>query len=93
VKAVHYGEGKPPAELFSDPVIGEVNFSVMDKRLILADDVVSTGKTLKKVKGMLLEAGAKRILSVALYVKPSAMHIPDLFAEKEERCLLFPWER
>lgn len=92
LRVIHYGEGKPPNELFSHPVVETPDFEIQGRSFVLIDDIISTGLTLREAKTRLLEMGSKRVLTVSVFAKPHASFPPDLFSESEARCVIFPWE-
>ena len=39
---------------------------VANRNIMLLDDVITTGSTVEEIRGVLLQAGAKQVLAVAL---------------------------
>lgn len=60
--------------------------------ILLFDDVVDSGETLKVAKEYLYMCGAKRVISASLYIKDWARIKPDYFAAKTNAWIIFPHE-
>jgi hypoxanthine phosphoribosyltransferase len=82
------------AETRNEPVITQpVSFPVVNKRVLVVDDVADTGKSLSLIKSHLKEQGAVEIKIAAMYYKPWSSVVPD-YCEKETcSWIVFPWER
>ncbi len=92
IRVIHYGEGKPPNELFSHPVVERPDFETQGRSFVLVDDIISTGMTLEEAKMRLLQMGSRRVLTASVFAKPHPRFPPDFFSESEARCVIFPWE-
>ena len=49
-----------------------LNESVLNKTIVVVEDIVDTGKTIEKIDGLLKNSGAKKIIYVTLLFKPEA---------------------
>jgi hypoxanthine phosphoribosyltransferase len=66
---------------------------IRGKRVLLVDDIVRTGKTMGKIKNMLLGKGALSVVTLApYYLKEAKRYAPDHGWETPED-ILFPWDR
>ncbi len=75
------------------PVITQpVSTDVKDKKVIIADDVADTGRSLKAAYEHLKEKKAREIRIVTLYYKPWSIVVPDIYVEKTDKWIIFPWE-
>ncbi len=82
------------AETKKEPVITQsVSANIKNKRVLLVDDVSDTGKSLRLVKGHLIEEGAKELKIATLYYKPWSVTTPDYCERKTRDWIIFPWER
>ena len=90
VRAKHWGIG---GEIYTDPMIEWSLGGFRDKKLLVVDEVVDTGKTLKKVVEELKGKGAKQVKSAVLHVKPTTIYTPSFYVEKlrEWVWLFYPW--
>lgn len=67
------------------PVLLEpIRFDVKGKRILLVEDRVKTGATLRYAVGLLLEAGADKVKTFAVNGKAD-------YALYDEACFRFPW--
>ncbi|MCD6301185.1 MAG: phosphoribosyltransferase [Staphylothermus sp.] len=66
--------------------------SVRDKKVLIVDDVVDSGRTLQLVIEELTRYGAKEIKSLAIFVKPWSPVYPDYFYKETNKWIVFPWE-
>jgi hypoxanthine phosphoribosyltransferase len=64
--------------------------SLVGKRILLADDVADSGRTLDLVL-TLLQAGGGEVRTVCLYSKPGTVHDPFYVWKRTDRWILFPW--
>lgn len=73
-------------------IIGGLGSSVKDLSLLVVDDIADTGDTLKTVVEYLKGAGAARVTTCTLYVKPWCAYRPDYHVETVEDWIVFPYE-
>ncbi len=66
--------------------------SVRDKKVLIIDDVVDTGKSLSVAVETLKLYGPSQIKTAALVVKPWSIVMPDYYALKSDAWVIFPWE-
>ena len=52
-------------------ILKDVDFDIKDKNLMIVEDIIDTGLTLKYVKEFLLSKGAKKVMITSLLDKPS----------------------
>jgi hypoxanthine phosphoribosyltransferase len=65
---------------------------IRGKTVLLVDDIVRTGKTMDKIRGLLLEQGAFSVATLAPYYLESAKsHAPDHGTMTGED-IVFPWD-
>jgi len=65
---------------------------VMNKNILLVDDVADTGETLEAVRLHLLEKGAKNVYTAVIYVKPWNKAKIDFYSQTTDAWIIFPWE-
>jgi hypothetical protein len=64
--------------------------SLKGQKVLLADDVSDSGRTLAMVVELLSAAGAE-VKTVVLYTKPGTVHEPDYSWRRTPRWIAFPW--
>lgn len=65
---------------------------IRGKKVLLVDDVVRTGKTMGKIKKLLVESGAASVATLAPYYLESAKrYAPDCGRITRED-IIFPWD-
>jgi len=69
-----------------------VTVDVLDKRILLVDDVVDTGKSIVLIKGHLSRQGVKETRLLTLYYKPWSVVKPDFYSKETSDWIVFPWE-
>ena len=76
------------------PVITQpVSSAIYRKQVLVVDDVSDTGHSLRVVSNHLHEKGARGVKVCTLYFKPKSIFIPDFYARKTSKWVIFPWER
>ena len=62
-------------------------------KVLLIDDIVDTGETMKKVHNLLIEKN-KKVVSVALHYKPDKAYAfkPHYWINKTDKWIIYPWE-
>src|SRR5262245_24545552 len=70
-----------------------VSSNIKGKSVLVVDDVSDTGHSLRVVFAHLRAKGAKRVKVCTLYLKPGSVVIPQFYAKKTSRWIIFPWER
>jgi hypoxanthine phosphoribosyltransferase len=81
------------AETRNSPVLTQgVSVAVKGKKVLIADDVADTGRSLKLVKEHVLQRGAKEVKTATLYYKPWSIIKPDYYAKETKLWIVFPWE-
>ena len=56
-------------------IIKDLEGSITNRQILLVEDIIDTGKTIKEVKGLLYSKGAKDIKIVALLDKPEGRKV------------------
>lgn len=64
--------------------------SIIDKRLLVVDDVVDSGRTMQLVIKLLSDFGAD-VRSAVLYAKPTTVVAPDFVWRHTGEWIVFPW--
>lgn len=82
------------AETKGEPALSQpVSVPVAGKKVLVVDEVVDTGKSLKLVKEHIMAEDATEVKIATVYYKPWSFVKPDYY-EKETCCwIVFPWER
>jgi hypoxanthine phosphoribosyltransferase len=81
------------AEAKNEPVLTQgVLVALKDKKVLIADDVADTGKTLKLVKEHIMQQGAKEARTATVYYKPWSVVKPDYYERETRLWIVFPWE-
>ena len=64
---------------------------VIGKSVLLVDDIVRSGKTLSKVKGLLLGKGVKKVETLTIFhLRNNVIH--PTYSEETEIDIEFPWD-
>jgi hypoxanthine phosphoribosyltransferase len=69
-----------------------ITVEISDKRILLVDDVVDTGKSAVLLKSHLSLQGAKENKLLTLYYKPWSVVKPDFYGKETSDWIVFPWE-
>ncbi len=67
--------------------------SVRDSRVLIVDEISSTGETITMVKEKVLSMGAGAVRSAVLYAHTRGTAIPDYIGLISDALLLNPWDR
>src|SRR5512139_3015333 len=70
----------------------QIPVSVFDKRVLLVDDVVDTGKSVLLIREHLARQGTKEMKILTLYFKPCSVVKPDFYSRETRDWIVFPWE-
>lgn len=73
-------------------IIHPLVVDIRNKRVLIVDDVVDTGKSMSIAIEMAKLGGAYSIKTAALVVKPWSILEPDYYAMKSDKWIVFPWE-
>ena len=65
---------------------------ILNKNVLIVDDVVDTGKSMSIAMEMAKLGGAHSVKTAALVVKPWSILEPDYYAMKSDKWIVFPWE-
>jgi hypoxanthine phosphoribosyltransferase len=81
------------AETKTEPVITQpVSLPVRHKKVLVVDDLVDTGKSLKLVNSHLKSQGASEVRTATIYHKPWSVTVPHYYIEETCCWIIFPWE-
>jgi len=81
------------AETKNEPVLTQsISLAVSGKKVLIADDVADTGRSLNLVKEHILQQGAKEIRTATMYYKPWSIVKPDYYERETKLWIVFPWE-
>lgn len=73
-----YGEAEIP---FENVIVRYQDANVYNKDVLLIDEICFSGKTLKAVKELFIQQGAKSVKTAVLvnHIRPNRVHCPDWF--------------
>ncbi len=80
--------------IYSEPIIKiPQTLNVENKRVLIVDEVVDTGKTMRKAMGILKNLGAKEIKTATLHYKTRSIIVPDFYVKKLKKWvwIFYPW--
>jgi hypothetical protein len=66
---------------------------VVGKRVLIVDEISSSGETIQKVKEKALSLGAAEVLSAVLYAHSWGTEVPDYIGLVSDELILNPWDR
>ena len=66
--------------------------NVFERKVLLVDDVVDTGKSNVLIRDHLCRHGVKEIKLLTLYYKPWSVVKPDFYSKETSDWIVFPWE-
>ena len=69
-----------------------LSINVFNKKILLVDDVVDTGKSATLMRSHINRKGAKEIRLLTLYYKPQSIVKPDFYSKETREWIIFPWE-
>ena len=67
--------------------------SVKDRRVLIVDEICSTGETLTIVKDKVAALGAQTVKSAVLYAHTRGVSVPDFVGLISDALILNPWDR
>ncbi|TRO53499.1 phosphoribosyltransferase [Candidatus Bathyarchaeota archaeon] len=80
-------------ETENEPVLTQpLSISAFDKKILLVDDVVDTGKSAMLIRSLIDREGAKEIKLLTIYYKPWSIVRPDFYSKETSDWIVFPWE-
>jgi len=65
---------------------------IRGKKVLLVDDIVRTGKTMGKIKKLLLEAGVSSVATLAIYYLASTQQLAPDHGKMIDEDIEFPWD-
>ena len=71
----------------------KTSIPVTKKKVLIADDVADSGKSLKVVKEYVLHQGAAVAKIATLYHKPWSAVKPEFYEKETSKWIVFPWDR
>jgi len=69
-----------------------VTIPLQNKRVLLVDDIVDTGQTMRVAIEHVRHCGAMDVRTAALCCKTRALRTPDYYCEFVDEWIAFPWE-
>ena len=73
-------------------ILQPLNINVEALRVLVVDDIVDTGATLKVAVDHVRSKGAMEVKSAAPYVKPWSAFKPDYYVKVVDKWVVFPYE-
>jgi len=77
-------EGKPR-------LVFDIQSDISKKTVLLVDDLSDTGETFKFSVNHLKKYKPKKIITASMHIKPWTKFVPDLYLEKTDRWVVYPW--
>jgi len=74
-------------------IIQDISTSVREKNILIVDDVIDTGRSMKAAYEHLKRRGAYAFRLAVLYKKPWSLIKPDYFIYETDFWIIFPWEK
>lgn len=74
-------------------VLSTLTDGVKGRRILLVDDLIEDGNTMKMMTGYVKAMKPKSLMTAALFVKPWSRFEPDYWHKTVDRWIVFPWER
>lgn len=65
--------------------------SLWDKNVLVVDDVVDTGETMKHIVQHVRGLSPKNIKTATLHIKPHTSFVPDFYVENVNAWIVYPW--
>ena len=93
IKIISAGFYLGPKKKMEKPIIyTSIGKEIVNKNVLLVDDVADTGETLIAVKRHILEKGAREVYIAVIYKKPWNKAEIDFYAKETDAWIVFPWE-
>ncbi len=73
-------------------ILSTINSSIKGKRILLVDDLIEEGDTMRMIVGLLRKMGAAKITTAVMLTKPWSKFKPDFKVRQVDRWVIFPWE-
>ncbi len=73
-------------------IIQPLREAASGKKVLIVDDIVDSGETMKLAVKHVLEKGAVEVRTAAPYLKPWSMYKPDYYVRVVEGWVVFPYE-
>ncbi len=73
-------------------VVQPITMDIRDRRVLVVDDVADSGRTLQVATDLAMLRGAREVATATLFYKPWSIIIPDYYAAKTDKWIVFPWE-
>lgn len=73
-------------------IVQSLATAVQNEKVLLFDDVVDSGQTLKVAKEYLLMCGARKVYTSSLFIKDWVQMKPDFYAANTKSWIIFPHE-
>jgi adenine/guanine phosphoribosyltransferase-like PRPP-binding protein len=90
--AVHMAHHLNLPLVISEEFLSNMNKWSANDRLLVVDDIINNGKIISGLSQLLTIRKINHFTAVMFY-KPHAIFKPDLYMEKTEDWIIFPWER
>lgn len=73
-------------------ITAELTREIKNKRILLVDEIVDSGLTLKIALAYLKRLHPKKLESAAVFLKPAAIIKPDFYSQETRDWVIFPYE-
>ncbi|HDJ83509.1 MAG TPA: phosphoribosyltransferase, partial [Desulfurococcaceae archaeon] len=90
IRAKHWGIG---SRKLDKPAITQIPKDLRSRRVLVVDEVVDTGLTLKNIVDILKNQDPLDIRTAVLHVKSTTQYLPDYYVEfiKKWKWIFYPW--
>lgn len=73
-------------------IVSTLTEDVRGKSVLIVDDLIDEGETIKTVIEYLAKEEPKRMMTAVLFKKPWSKFEPDFYLEVVDKWIVFPWE-
>ena len=85
---------KEISETLKEPILEQpIGVNVENKKVLIVDDVVDTGKTIEFAKRYINTLSPSEVKCATLYKKPWAKITPDYYVREVDKWIVFPYEK
>lgn len=92
IEVKYYEHGKVATARKAPKITQPCPIDVEGKKILIVEDVVDSGETLKVAKQHIEQRGAEEVRTSSLHYKPCSTFRPDFYVEETDAWIIYQWE-